>query len=98
MGWQEKYVYGEAGVRHLVFGIVSIIIAVGLILVVYGYVSGAARIGDIIFEASEALASWFLIYGFFALGLGLLGGFEVGRYVQTEFTKRQKLQVEKSSS
>ena len=82
--------FGEAGVRNLVFGMILVFIAVGLILFGYGGLSGKPSGDQIVFDmtleqfTSTMLAIWFAILFF-----GVLGGFEIGRYVQTEFTKRR---------
>jgi len=88
LGKLEKYVYGEASTKNLIFGLICVFIAIVLVIWVYTYVSGMASGGEDIVMKHEGIIG-LLYYGFGVLFFGLIGGFEIGRYVQTEFTKRR---------
>ena len=92
MGKLEKYVFGEAGVWNLLFGVILVFTAIGSILFIYGMVlgklSGLEEAEVVVVTDPEGFL--FLLKVVLAiLFLGVWGGFEVGRYVQTEFTKRK---------
>lgn len=88
MGRKEKHIYGEAGVPHLVFGIFCVVVAVILIVFGYAYLIGleASGEGEIILKDILGVTAW----NIGTLLFGVVGGFEIGRYVQTEFAKRRK--------
>ena len=85
---KQKLYWSEAGVRHLVSGIIGIFSIVILIIFAYGYISGMASTGDIGIKR-EGINALFVIM-FLVLLIGVASGFEIGRYVQTEFTKRRR--------
>lgn len=81
--------FGEGKVRNLITGIIVLFVAIALILWTYGFLSGMATSeGDIVMtrEGIRNVPIIMLVILFF----GLWGGFEIGRYVQTEFTKRRE--------
>ena len=90
MGWKEKYIYGEAGVSHLVLGLILIFVALALIILLYGVTSSSPS-GDIIIldMSPEEYSSGLVGLGLAILFFGVWGGFEIGRYVQSEFSKRR---------
>lgn len=90
MGKLEKYVFGEAGVNNLILGIFIMAMAVSVILFMYGYLSGMAshENGQIVL-ATEGISGLPLIM-LLVLVFGIISGYEIGRYVQTQFTKRRK--------
>lgn len=88
MGWKEKHIYGEAGVGNLVLGILLVIIALLIIVYMYAYVSGLEASGEGMLVLRDISGLTMLNLG--TLFFGVVGGFEIGRYVQTEFTKRRK--------
>lgn len=89
MGKLDKYVFGEAGVSNLLLGVILIVVALGLILYGYGYLSGMASGEGNIVLTTEGISGLPLAM-FLLLVLGIVGGYEIGRYVQTQFTKRRK--------
>ena len=90
MGRLEKYFFGEAGVKNLIQGMILIFIALGLILFAYGGVLGKPAGEEIVIAMTpEQYASTMLLIWLAILFFGVWGGFEIGRYVQTEFTKKR---------
>ena len=91
MGWREKYVYSEANIWNVVFGLISISISFGLIIFAYGEIIAQLAGEQLAFNittenfASTMLTIWLGIFLF-----GVIGGYEVGRYIQTEFVKRKR--------
>lgn len=81
-----KLIDWKVRTMDLILGLISVFIAIGLIIWVYTYVSGMASGGEDIVMKHEGIIG-FLYYGFGVLFFGLLGGFEIGRYVQAQFTK-----------
>jgi len=90
MGWKEKYIYGKAGVINLIFGLICIFIALGLIIFAYGGMMGKPSGDQVIFDMTlERFSSTMLTIWLAILLFGAIGGFEIGRYIQTELTKRK---------
>jgi len=91
MGWKEKYVYAEAGISDLVLGLISIFMALGFIIFAYGGMIGKPSGDQIVFDMTpEKFSSSMLTIWLGILCFGIIGGFEIGRYIQTEFTKRKR--------
>ena len=93
MGMVEKYAFGEARVRNLVFGIILVFGAIALVLFVYGALLGkfsGVDGAEVVITDPEGFVSGLVAILLLILFLGVGGGFEIGRYVQTEFTKRRK--------
>jgi len=89
----EKYLFGEARVRNLVFGIVLVFLAITLILFAYGGLLGrfsGLDGAEVVVTDPHGFVSNLLLILSLLLFLGVWGGFEIGRYAQTEFTKRRK--------
>ena len=90
MGKMEKFIFGDAGVINLVSGMLFIFVAIGLIAFAYGGMMGKPSGDQIIINMTlEKYASTMLLIWLVILLFGIIGGFEIGRYVQTEFTKRR---------
>jgi len=74
-------VFGEAGVKNLVWGIILVFIAI--ILVVFAYSSFYGKFypftEPIYIEDPEPTLRFILYFGLGILFFGLLGGFEIGR-------------------
>lgn len=72
----------------LVLGMISIFIAIGIIIWQYSYISGLASIpeGHIVVTRPEGFLVWTSLILFF----GLMGGFEIGRYVQAQVVIRKE--------
>ena len=90
----KQKLYGEAGVKNLVSGIILVFVALLFMAIGYIYFFGQilslpqgtkAVLTDVGFFTSMMVIFWLII-----LFIGILGGFEIGRYVQTEFTKRRR--------
>lgn len=65
-----------------------LLLTVGLILFVYGYLSGmASSEGDIILKRDGISGLFTALLGI--LFLGVWSGYEIGRYVEMEFSKRR---------
>jgi hypothetical protein len=77
----SKYVLvGKASLKNLVFGLVSLFLATGLILFLYGYISGMGSSGQQFIITYDALRSIVIVmFGILFLGFG--GGYEIGKYV-----------------
>ena len=91
MGFQEKYIYSEAGIWNLLFGLICFFIAVGLVIFGYGELSGIAAGEQVIFNMTAEIFSSTILTIFLGILLfGILGGYEIGRYIQTIFTKRRR--------
>ena len=90
MGWKEKYFYSEAGIFNLLFGLTCIFIAFGLIIFAYGWILGQP-IGDLSINdlTNEEFVSTMVLIWIGILFFGVIGGYELGRYIQTEFNKRK---------
>lgn len=84
-----RNVFGEVRVRNLIWGLILIFIAVALIVLVYSYFSGMTSGGGDIVLKREGISGLSMVM-FAILLFGLLGGFEIGRYVQTESIRRRK--------
>ena len=84
----QKYIFGKASLKNLVLGMLLLLSTVGLILFVYGYLSGMASSGgDIILKRDGVSGLFAALLGI--LFLGVWGGYEIGRYVEMEFSKRR---------
>ena len=91
MGWKEKYIYGEAGISDLVLGLISIFMALGTIIFAYGGMLGKQSGDQIVFDMTlEKFSSTILTIWLGILFFGIIGGFEIGKYIQTEFNKRKR--------
>jgi hypothetical protein len=87
----RKSVFGEARVRNLLSGIISIVVAVILMAYLFGALLGIGREGNTIVisnfaQWTQALA---LIIGL-TFTLCIFGGLEIGRYTEAEFGKKRK--------
>ena len=87
----EKSVYGEARVRNLLVGILTVVLAMIFVGYFFGALWGIGREGDRVVisnfgQWTQALA--LIIGGICALGV--FGGLESGGYVEAEFGKRRK--------
>jgi hypothetical protein len=84
----QKYIFGKASLRNLIMGILSVLIALSFVLFLYGYISGLARSGeDIIINPRGWNGLFLAIFGL--MMLAFLGGWEIGRYAEMEFSKRR---------
>lgn len=87
----KKSIYGEARVRNLLAGILTIALALALVAYLFGGLMGIGREGGRV-EISDfgqfTLSLALITGGIFALGV--YGGLEIGRYVEAEFGKRRK--------
>jgi len=88
--WEElkRKLFKEAGVRNLITGIISLFVAIVFIIWVYSYLTGMVSGGGDLIMKREGIIG-LLYFGFGILFFGLLGGFEIGRYVEMEFSKRR---------
>jgi len=87
----QKYVFGKASLKNLIWGIISLFIAVVLIVWLYSYLNGmVSTLGaeEHLTMKPEGIIG-LLYFGFGILFFGLLGGYEIGRYVEMEFSKRR---------
>jgi hypothetical protein len=82
----KSALFGEARLRNLIMGLITLFSAIAMILFTHGYTSGMAPGGEIII-VSEGL----IILMLCMLILGLMAGYEIGRYVEMEFGKRRRL-------
>lgn len=89
VGKLAEYLFGEAGVINLVGGIIRVSIAVVIILSAYALVLERAAGDQIFIRATLERTNTMLLACLVILFLGVWGGFEVGRYVQTELNKRR---------
>jgi len=90
METKEKNIMGEAGVIQLLTGIVAITLCFGVIIYGYGFLSGIEIDNQIVHNMDhESYLVSLLGLMLFPFLLGVFGGIEIGRYVQTEFTKRR---------
>jgi len=91
---KQKLYWSEGRVRDLIGGIISIFAAIGIIILFYGALWGKfseVRQGEQVIITNPNGFTSVMVTVFFALViLSVLGGFEIGRYVQTEFTKRRR--------
>jgi hypothetical protein len=78
----------RATTTELILGLIYVFIAVGVIIFAYGYISGMVSEGEGIIVKREGIAVLFICISLILL-LGLLGGIEIGRYVQTQLAKRE---------
>jgi hypothetical protein len=87
----QKYVFGKASLKNLIWGIICLFIAVVLIVWVYSYLNGmVSTLGAEEYLTMKPKGVIGLLYfGFGILFFGLLGGYEIGRYVEMEFSKRR---------
>ena len=91
MGFQEKYFYSEAGIWNLLFGLICFFIAVGLVIFGYSELGGIAAGEQVFFNmTAENFSSTLLAIFLGILLFGIIGGYEIGRYVQTIFNKRRR--------
>jgi len=98
VGKMEKYLFGEAGTLNLVGGIIRIFIAVVIILSAYGLILERAPGDQIFIRATIERTFLMLVASLAVLFLGTWGGYEIGRYIQTQFNKRRELTGEASPS
>ena len=98
MGKIEKYLFGEAGILNLVGGIIRIFIAVVIILSAYSLILERGPGDQIFIRATIERTLSMLVASLAVLFLGIWGGYEIGRYIQTQFNKRQGLTGEASPS
>jgi hypothetical protein len=87
----QKYIFGKAGLKNLIYGIIFLFIAVVLIVWVYSYLNGmVSTLGaeEYITMKPEGVIGLFY-FGFGILFFGSMGGYEIGRYVEMEFSKRR---------
>ena len=95
----QKYVFGKASLRNLIWGIICLFIAIVLIVWVYSYLNGmVSTLGaeEYLTMKPEGVIG-LLYFGFGILFFGLLGGYEIGRYAEMEFSKRRLLPPQKTS-
>lgn len=88
----KQKLYSEAGVSNLVAGIICIFVALLGMAFVYGiYFGNIVSLGgaQAVLADPQRFISLMALFSLAILFLGILGGFEIGRYVQTEFTKRR---------
>ena len=91
METKGKNILGEAGVIQLISGVVAIAICIGVIINGYGFLSGMESDNQVVLDMShESYSVSLLGLMLFPFLLGIYGGIEIGRYIQTEFTKRRK--------
>jgi hypothetical protein len=86
-------IFGEASVRNLVMGMFAIFIDVILIAFAYGILLGRWAVpqgAQLVVTDPQGFLSIMLLVWIAILAFGILGGLEIGRYVQTEFTKRRR--------
>jgi hypothetical protein len=83
----QKYIYGKASLKNLIFGIILLMFIFGVLLFVYGYVSGFTYGEDIIVKR-EGWNGLFIAI-FCMILLTLWSGFEIRRYAEMEFSKRR---------
>jgi hypothetical protein len=89
--------FGDAGARNLVLGMISVFIAIGIILIGYGGLVAKPSGDQIVFDMTlEQFTSTTLTIWFGILLFGVWSGFEIGRYVQTESTRRRISSTSKS--
>jgi hypothetical protein len=87
----ERKVITEVGINDLIIGIVAIILCFGVILTGYGFLYGMESDNQVIIDMShETYSVSFLALMLFPFLIGVFGGIEIGRYFQTEFTKRKE--------
>lgn len=85
----DKYVFGEAGVSNLLLGVILICGALSLMLYMWAALSGIVSGEFDIVGETEGISNFYLAMLLLVV-LSIVGGYEIGRYVQTEFTKRRK--------
>ena len=94
----QRYIYGKASLKNLILGIICLFIAIVLIIFAYSYLAGmTATLGageDIILKP-EGITG-LLYFNFAILFFGLWGGFQVGRYVEMEFSKRRRANLKEN--
>ena len=87
----EKGVFNEAGINDLIIGIVAIILCFGVIIIGYGFLYGMESDNQVIINMShETYTVSFLALMLFPFLVGLFGGIQIGRFFQTEITKRNE--------
>ncbi len=78
---------GRPRLLSFIFGLVCVFFAVGLILFEYSYLMDLSiKAGNIVLGSSH-ITQLFLFF-FVVLFLGLLGGFEIGRFIGISKEKR----------
>lgn len=85
-----KLEWGKVGVSSLIVGIIAIFGCFVVLAIFYGALMIPAT-GEVLIER-EAIRSVLMAFLFVALILivgGILGGFELGRYVQMQLIKRK---------
>jgi hypothetical protein len=85
----SKVSVGKAGLKNLVFGLITLFLDVGMILFVYGYISGMASSGEQFIVTYEGLRGILIaMFGILVLGFG--SGYEIGKYVyETVYIKKR---------
>jgi hypothetical protein len=87
----EKKVFSEAGINDLIIGIIAVILCFGVIIIGYGFLHGMESDNHVILDMShETYIVSFLALMLFPFLVGIFGGIEIGRYIQTEITKRKE--------
>lgn len=88
MSTLRRILYGDVGISNLISGIISIFISLALIIWAYSYISGLSGGEDVVIKAEGAV-----IFAYFGIAIFLFavwGGVEIGRFLQTELTKRRE--------
>ena len=85
----DKYVFGEAGVSNLLLGVILICGALSLMLYMWAFLSGVVSGEFDIVGETEGISNFFLVMLLLVV-LSIVGGYEIGRYVQTQFNMRRK--------
>ena len=89
---ETKNIIGKASNSDLIIGIVAIALCFGVIIVGYEFLYGTELDNQVILDMShETYTVSLLGLMLFPFLLGLYGGIEIGRYIQTEFNKRKNL-------
>lgn len=84
-----RVIVRKANLKNFIFGLIILFISVGLILFVYGYISGMASGGEEFIIKYEGLRG-LIIAMLGILVFGFVAGYEIGKYVEEVYVKRNE--------
>ncbi|MBX5328489.1 MAG: hypothetical protein QHH18_03210 [Candidatus Bathyarchaeota archaeon] len=87
------YAFGrKASLKSLIFGLILLFFDVGVIIFVYGYISGISLGGEQFIITSEGLKG-LIIAMLGIMAFGFVSGYEIGKYVEEVYVKRNEKQA-----